>query len=96
MARRRRKKNTGFKFFMLLLIAVCLVVLGRQEYRIYQVHKEQTATQARIDKLKQEKAALEKERRLLDDPAYIEKLAREDYNMVGKNEVSLFIVDDKK
>lgn len=96
MARRRRKKNTGFKVFMLLLIAVCLVVLGRQEYRIYQVHKEQTATQARIDKLKQEKAALEKERRLLDDPAYIEKLAREDYNMVGKNEVPLFIVDDKK
>lgn len=96
MARRRRKKNTGFKFFTLLLIAVCLVVLGRQEYRIYQVHKEQTATQARIDKLKQEKAALEKERRLLDDPAYIEKLAREDYNMVGKNEVPLFIVDDKK
>ena len=96
MARRRRKKNTGVKFFMLLLIAVCLVVLGRQEYRIYQVHKEQTATQARIDKLKQEKAALEKERRLLDDPAYIEKLAREDYNMVGKNEVPLFIVDDKK
>ena len=96
MARRGRKKNTGFKFFMLLLIAVCLVVLGRQEYRIYQVHKEQTATQARIDKLKQEKAALEKERRLLDDPAYIEKLAREDYNMVGKNEVPLFIVDDKK
>ena len=27
---------------------------------------------------------------------YIEKLAREDHNMVGKDEVPLFIVDDKE
>ena len=39
---------------------------------------------------------LEAERRRLDDPRYIEKLAREDYNMVGKNEVPLFIVDEQK
>lgn len=27
---------------------------------------------------------------------YIEKLAREDHNMVGKNEVPLFIVDEQE
>jgi cell division protein DivIC len=32
----------------------------------------------------------------LDDPKYIEKLAREDHNMVGKNEIPLFIVKDEK
>ena len=32
----------------------------------------------------------------LDDLKYIEKLAREDHNMVGKDEVPLFIVDDKE
>ena len=42
------------------------------------------------------KAELEDERKRLDDPRYIEKLAREDYNMVGKNEVPLFIVDEQK
>ena len=46
--------------------------------------------------LKQQKAELEAERKRLDDPRYIEKLAREDYNMVGKDEVPLFIVDEQK
>ena len=81
---------------MFFVIAVCLVVLGRQEYRIYQIKQEQAATQQRIDELKKKKAGLEAERKRLDDPRYIEKLAREDYNMVGKNEVPLFIVDEQK
>ena len=33
---------------------------------------------------------------VLDDLKYIEKLAREDHNMVGKNEVPLFIVDEQE
>ena len=36
------------------------------------------------------------ELRRLDDLKYIEKLAREDHNMVGKNEVPLFIVDEQE
>ena len=96
MSRRRRRKSYGFKVFMFFVIAVCLVVLGRQEYRIYQIKQEQAATQQRIDELKKKKAGLEAERKRLDDPRYIEKLAREDYNMVGKNEVPLFIVDEQK
>ena len=32
----------------------------------------------------------------MDDLKYIEKLAREDHNMVGKNEVPLFIVDEQE
>jgi cell division protein FtsB len=46
--------------------------------------------------LTEKHANLEAERKKLDDPKYLEKLAREDYNMVGKNEVPLFIVDEKK
>ena len=41
-------------------------------------------------------AELEAERKRLDDLKYIEKLAREDHNMVGKNEVPLFIVDEQE
>ena len=96
MSRRKRRKSNGFKLFMLVVLGVCLFVLGRQEYRIYQIKQEQAATQQRIDALKKKKAELEDERKRLDDPRYIEKLAREDYNMVGKNEVPLFIVDEQK
>ena len=96
MIRRRvRHKARGFKLFMLVLIAACLCIIGKQEYSIYLIKEEQTATEQRIAVLKQQKAELEAERKRLDDPRYIEKLAREDYNMVGKNEVPLFIVDEK-
>ena len=40
--------------------------------------------------------ARQEEKKRLDDLKYIEKLAREDHNMVGKDEVPLFIVDDKE
>ena len=96
MSRRRRRKSNGFKLFMLVVLAVCLFVLGKQESRIYQIKQEQAATQQRIEALQKKKAELEAERKHLNDPRYIEKLAREDYNMVGKNEVPLFIVDEQK
>ncbi|WP_293729706.1 septum formation initiator family protein [uncultured Phascolarctobacterium sp.] len=95
-SRRRKRRTSAFKLFMLLVLIVCAAVVGRQEYSIYQIKREQAATQQRIDSLKQQKAALEQERKRLDDPRYIEKLAREDYNMVGKNEVPLFIVEEQK
>ncbi len=81
---------------MYLVVAVCLVGIARQEYNIYQIKQEQARTEERIAALKAKKEALEAERRKLGDLRYVEKLAREDYNMVGKNEVPLFIVDEKK
>ena len=96
MRRRRKRKSSAFKLFMLLVLILCAAVVGRQEYSIYQIRQEQAATQQRIDVLKRQKAELEQERKRLDDPRYIEKLAREDYNMVGKNEVPLFIVEEQQ
>jgi cell division protein FtsL len=96
MGRRRRRKTKGFKLFMYAVLALCVLVLVRKGYKIYEIKQEQAVTQQRIEELKSHKAALEAERKRLDDPRYIEKLAREDYNMVGKNEVPLFIVDEKK
>lgn len=81
---------------MLLFIAIGFVTLGTREYKIYKIKQEQAVTQARIETLKKEEAALKAERKKLDDPRHIEKLAREEFNMVGKNEVPLFIVDKNK
>lgn len=99
MQRKKKRGNKGNRFFTYVLCAVvlaCLVIVAQQEYKIYQLRQEKAATEARIDALNEKKANLEAERKKLDDPKYLEKLAREDYNMVGKNEVPLFIVDEKK
>ena len=96
MARRHRRKPNYFRYFLLILFALCLVKLGSQEYDIYKLQQKQVAVSQRIEVLQKQKSELEAERKRLDDPRYIEKLAREDYNMVGKNEVPLFIVDEQK
>ena len=96
MTTQRKKRGAhDFLWVLVLLIVFFLAVLGRQEYKIYQIKKETLATQQRVEELQKAKADLEAERKRLDDPKYIEKLAREDHNMVGKNEVPLFIVKDK-
>jgi len=95
MAEMRRKKRRS-SWVLIILLIICLGVLGRQEYKIYQINKEMSATQQRVDELKKVQAELEAERKRLDDLKYIEKLAREDHNMVGKNEVPLFIVDEQE
>lgn len=96
---RRRKKRIRINVVALAgLLAFCVAsyVFLKQEYEIHQVRAAQAAAEERIEKLQKEKQSLEEEKKRLDDPRYIEKLARENYNMVGKNEVPLFIVEDKK
>ena len=96
MLRQKRSSSNEFLCVLIILLIICLGVLGRQEYKIYQINKEMSATQQRVDELKKVQAELEAERKRLDDLKYIEKLAREDHNMVGKNEVPLFIVDEQE
>ena len=81
---------------MLAILGVIFaVILGRQEYKIYQINKEAEATRLRVEQLQRVQADLEAERKRLYDPKYIEKLAREDHNYVKKDEVPIFIVKDK-
>jgi cell division protein FtsL len=93
---RRRKGGRLYKMVLILMVVLMAVVLGRQEYKIYRLHKEAEATRQRVEELQKVQADLQAERQRLYDPKYIEKLAREDHNMVGKNEVPLFIVQDKR
>ena len=88
---RRRKGGRLYKMVLILMVVLMAVVLGRQEYKIYRLHKEAEATRQRVEELQKVQADLQAERQRLYDPKYIEKLAREDHNMVGKNEVPLFI-----
>lgn len=84
-----------FRRVLIVLVIIFVAILGRQEYRIYQIQKETEATQKRVEELQKVQADLEAERKRLYDPKYIEKLAREDHNYVKKDEVPIFIVKDK-
>lgn len=96
----QKKKGMAiwFKIAIIIVAACCLVTIVNQEIKIYQIKQEQAATQKRLDALEKQKVELEKERKLLDDPKHIERIARDDYNMAGPNEVPLFVVnrDNKK
>ena len=96
MQKRKKRGHNWFAYILGIVVLICLGIIAQQEYKIYQLKQEKAATEARIDALSDKHANLEAERKKLDDPKYLEKLAREDYNMVGKNEVPLFIVDEKK
>lgn len=96
MQKRKKRGHNWFAYILGIVVLICLGIIAQQEYKIYQLKQEKAATEARIDALTEKHAKLEAERKKLDDPKYLEKLAREDYNMVGKNEVPLFIVDEKK
>ena len=96
MQKRKRRSHNWFAYILGIVVLICLGIIAQQEYKIYQLKQEKAATEARIEALNEKQAKLEAERKKLDDPKYLEKLAREDYNMVGKNEVPLFIVDEKK
>lgn len=96
MQKRKKRGHNWFAYILGIVVLICLGIIAQQEYKIYQLKQEKAATEARIDALTEKHVNLEAERKKLDDPKYLEKLAREDYNMVGKNEVPLFIVDEKK
>lgn len=95
-SRTKKKKRHDFLLICLIILAICGFIIARQEYKIYQVNKELEATMQRVENLKKDKEELEAEKKRLDDLKYIEKLAREDHNMVGRDEVPLFIVDEKE
>ena len=93
-----RKGEKAFKYFkipLFLIVALFLVRVAQQGYIIYQVHLETLKTQEKVKQLEKEQKDLEQEKQNLDNLNYIEKLAREEHNMVRKGEIPLFIIEDK-
>jgi cell division protein DivIC len=90
-----RKRSIGTLVFCLLM-ALFMVRAGYQVYTLFQVHRETVKTEQKIEQLKAENAKLEQEKENLSDPQYIEKVARDEHNMVGNKEIPLFLVDDSK
>ncbi len=97
MAAPKKKKTIKlFKIIFAIIMLLFFVRVGQQLYTIYTVRQETAKTEAKVEELKKQKEALEKEKENLGDIKYVEKLAREEHNMVGKNEIPIFIVDEDK
>lgn len=84
---------------LLVLFLVQVFVLQDEGlYRLFQLKAQVKASQERIEALKIENERLEAERqRLLDDPEYLEQVAREKYRMAKPGEkVYRVVIETKK
>ena len=94
MKTRRTWKKRGLGLLVFLLL---LYILGGGEYNLYNLlQAKQTERQLRTRLLESEeerRMLLEETRKLQDDPSYIEKVAREQYNM-GRPGETIYISEN--
>lgn len=95
MVKSMQQAKRIFWLVVFFTLVVCACILGKQQYELYCYRKNEAAMKERIVKLQEEEQRLLRERALLNEPAYLEKLAREEYNMVGKNEIPIVIVENE-
>ena len=96
MAGETKRKVSWFSVGLFLLTLFFSTRLIAQEYRLYQVRAEAKAVSHRIEELKQQQAMLTQEKQRLNDPVYLEQLAREKLNLVRQGEVPCVVVADRR
>ncbi len=96
MAGETKRKISWFSVAMVLLTFFFSARFIAQEYRIYQVRAEAKAVARHIDELQQQQAMLVQEKQRLNDPAYLEQMAREKLNLVRPGEVPCVLVADRQ
>jgi cell division protein FtsB len=92
--RRPRAQFTPRAVILALVVAALLVYLI-SPFRSYLAQRDQlNQLQRQTEILQQEKARLERQVRLLKDPAYLERIARECLGMVKRGEIGFIVVPD--
>ncbi len=85
-----RKRKRRFDFFvplMAIIIGYFAFVLVSQQVHLGQLAENQAAAEARLSAAQEENEALKQEKAALSDPAYIEKIAREELGMTRHAEL---------
>ena len=95
MVNRTRRKISWFSVLLLLLTLFFSGRVIAQEYRLYQVQAETKVVLRHIEALELRQTALQEEKQQLNDPAYLEQLAREKLNLVRPGEVPCVVVAER-
>lgn len=96
--KKRRIKNTQSNKSVFLIL-LCIILIGGcfsiyyKQQKINKASEVLAVEEAKFDKAKQEEIILKAKKAKMNDPDYIEKIARDEYNMVKKDEIPLFIID---
>jgi len=93
----RRRKLTGLVVLVFTIILLTALSLGKRGFvQQLRIRNENRQLRKISETLKADKKRLETEKKNLEDPDYIEKVAREEYNMAKKNEKVLHVVPKEK
>lgn len=87
MYRRRRRRPKWLRLFLFFIIVLSVLFLGRKAYDYYELRCQISEAEQIRQELQEEKADLEKRKQELNDPAVIERKARDDLGMVKPGEV---------
>jgi cell division protein FtsL len=87
----KRKKISLFRCVFAIMLCFFTAQIIKQEINIHRLNNEIEATRGKIAALTRQHEKLEEEQRSVNDPQYIEKVAREQYNMVKKEEMPVFV-----
>ena len=85
-----RKRKRRFDFFvplMAIIIGYFAFVLVSQQVHLGQLAENQAAAEERLSAAQEENEELKQEKAALSDPAYIEKIAREELGMTRHGEL---------
>lgn len=96
MRSRTRQRTSWFSVLLLLLMVFFSTRVIAQEYRLYQVRQETQTVARHIAELQAQQAALETEKQQLNNPVYLEQMAREKLNLVRAGEVPCVVVQERQ
>jgi len=87
--RKKSKVKRNRPLFLIVLVILLYVswILISQRIKLQELTKQEEELQKKVEQLKEEEQRLAEERELLNDPKYIERVARERLKMVKPNEI---------
>lgn len=95
---KRQQKRSGRALFPFILFIALLILLSTGKRGFIQqirVRMERARIEKNLKRLEAVKKQLEEDKKKLNDPAVVEKIAREDYGMAKENEKVLHVVPKK-
>lgn len=87
LQRPQHRRINWFPIIVALIMIATLFKLGEQQMTISSIAEDRVKAEARLNQAKEENERLKEEQEQLSDPAYMEKLAREDLGMTKQGEM---------